>query len=362
MQRLESSARGGTGSTTSAAALGRTFEESVSRHLRQAFGAREGFRLEDVHATGHSGDLLMIFDGLRILVELKSYDPRTRVPTKEVEKLARDLAEVQPRCNGAIMISACSEITGHYSCGPIEVSSEVACVPVLFINNFLTLGEPQITLHMTRVFLTMVGAVSAAFRRIEELENASLPENRESAEARRVDRIKRSSAECVRRCAGYLAELNKQSADLLQQVTAMKNGAMRLRESVLALVETESARLSGLMQLMSSSEEEEHGILGEAVEGSSPKPALQVDRTVFVDPDGLSLSLRGLVMKMSSRFEIGNHRLQCPTKDILMFIQEELKLKSEKATRDVMKSILLESVIKHGFVVGINKKILEFFE
>lgn len=350
MARLEpvSAARGGTGATTSAAALGRTFEENVERHLRQAFGAREGFHLEDVHATAHCGDLLMIFDGLRILIELKSYDPRTRVPTKEVEKLARDLAEVEPRCDAAIMISACSEITGHYSCGPLEVSSTVACVPVMFINNFLSLGEPQVTLHMTRVFLSMVRMVSQTAQRAQDAENASLPENREAAEAERVTRLERASAECARRCTGYLVELNRQSTDLLRQATLMKTGALKLRESVIALVESEVARIGGIIQLMTSSRCE----LPQQPEVSKPAESAHV---IFTDPSTLSESLRALCSRIAAEFNIDSEG-RCSTKDLIAFIQSELKVTSEKAARDALKTIFLDRVIKHGFVLGVSKK------
>lgn len=337
MTRLEpvGMGRGGTGATTSAAALGRTFEENVERHLRQAFGAREGFHLEDVHATGHCGDLLMVFDGLRILVELKSYDPKTRVPTKEVEKLARDLAEVQPPCNAAIMISACSDITGHYSCGPLEVSASVACVPVLFVNNFLSLGEPIVTLHMTRVFLSMIHMIAKRVASPEE----------DVLETDRMSRLQRSTSECARRCTGYLTELNRQSTELLRQVTTLKNGANRLRDTVIAMVESEVARFGGIIQLMTHVESPLLDI-----------PVVTLDRSVFSDPSVMSEAAKTLAESIASAFVVGDLQQKYPTKDLLAFIQEHLKITSEKAARDALKSIFVDSVVKHGYVLGLVKK------
>ena len=371
MSRLEGNGRGGSGSTTSAAALGRTFEENVERHLRQAFGARSGFRLEDVHAIGHSGDLMMVFDGLRILVELKSYDPKTRVPTKEVEKLARDLAEVQPRCDAAIMISAASEITGHYQCGPLEVSSTVACVPVLFINSFLSLGEPQVTLHMTRVFLSMVGMVSASIQRAEIAENDATPGHRDATIVEKTERAQRANVECARRCTGYLAELSRQSTDLLRQVTTMKTGAMKLRESVIALVESEVTRFNGIVQLMSigsgsviSQSQTPMGSASASASASAdiaeqPLPSVVIpnlDCNVFTPPESMSVENRRLAVSISESFDIGDLKRRCVTKDLVQFALKELKTSSDKVARDALKAICKDTVIKHGFFLGISQR------
>lgn len=330
ISRLESSS---SRSTQSAAALGRTFEENVERHLRQVFGARSGFLLEDVHSSGHSGDLIMTFDGLRILIELKSYDPKTRVPTKEVEKLARDLGEVQPPCDAGIMISACSEITGHYSCGPLEVSSTVACVPVLFINNFLSIGEPQVTLHMTRVFLTMIQP---------KIIPASLPSGDDNENL-----LQRRTAECARRCTSYLADLSRQSTDLLKQVTTLRTTAAKLRESVVVMIETEVSRFTGIMNLVSSP----------AGHPEEDEPIF-LDRTIFADPMSMPQGVREVAIKIASSYDVGDHSLQCPTKDLLTFIQEHLSnsSKTQKTARDALKTIFLDEVIKHGYVMGVGKR------
>ncbi len=333
MTRLEATpARTGMNAPT----LGRTFEENVEKHLRQAFGARSGFHLEDVHASGHRGDLLMIFDGLRIMIELKSYDPKTRVPSKEVEKLARDLSEVQPRCDAAIMISACSEITGHYSCGPLEVSTAVACVPVLFINNFLSLGEPQVTLHMTRVFLSMVQIVKPE----------RMPED--YSESSQLEKLRMANEECARRCTGYLLELNRQSADILRQATSMKNAAIKLRETVIVMIENEVSRFGGLIQLMT------HGVRAEEAVTIDVLPDL--DDTVFTDPASMSPDLRDLASRITTTFMVGNHQQRCSTKDLLDFIHTNLNVKTQKAARDALKAIFLDEVVKHGYVVGIAKR------
>lgn len=327
MARLEP----GTSRGTSSASIGRTFEASIQQHLRETFGARAGFQLEDVHSQGHSGDLIMIFDDLRILVELKSYDPKTRIPTKEVEKLARDLTEVQPRCDAAIMISACSEITGHYSYGPLEVSSSVACVPVLFINNFLSLGEPLLTLHMTRVFLAMISPTVAT---------TPLPPVEEDFHRR----------ECARRCTGYLADLNRQSTELLRQVTVMKNSAIKLRETVVSLVEGEVARFTGLVQLMSTTTPQDV-----EAEESTP-PSTYSPKGVFADPATLTPMQRTLVAALCDQYSVGDHQQHCLTKELVASIQTTMQLKSEKQAREVLKTVFLESVIRHGYIVGITKR------
>jgi hypothetical protein len=337
MSRLET-----TRNVASAASLGRSFEDSVQLHLRQTFGARSGFHLEDVHTTGHTGDLIMIFDNLRILIELKSYDPKTRVPSKEVEKLARDLAEVQPSCDAGIMISACSEITGHYSCGPLEVSASAACVPVLFVNNFLSLGDPQVTLHMTRVFLTMVTLSAETAKNAKIAQDALLPENREEAEAEKFRRLERVNNECARRCTGYLSDLSRQSAELIRQATAMKNGAVKLKETVIILIETEVSRFNGIIQLVASSET--HQVT------DVPK-----NLSIFNDTALLSEENKRLIAEISSTYEVGEQH-RCPTKEILGFIQSTMKISSEKPARDLMKLIFNETVLKHGYIAGLAKK------
>lgn len=330
MSRLESSSsvRSGFSSTT----LGRTFEENVEKHLRQVFGARKGFELIDVHSQGHSGDFILIFDNLRILIELKSYDPKTKVPTKEVEKLARDLSEIQPKCNAAIMISACSEITGHYTCGPLEVSSEVACVPVLFINNFLSLGDPLVTLHMIKVFLMMVSKSSCQITlQDDEIESDD-------------DDLKRINIECARRCTGYLTELNKQSSELMKQISVMKNSITKLKESIIAFIETEISRFNGIILLTTRMDQH-----------NKKSDEIELDKSVF------SMSMtednKKIAISISENFFIGDQTSSpsCPTKDMIQFIQKDKEI-SEKTAREIMKNIFLETVIKHGYLSGVSKK------
>lgn len=383
MARLEpvSASRGGTGSSTSAAALGRTFEENVQKHLRQIFGVRPDFQLEDTHATGHSGDLIMTYDGLRILIELKSYDPKTRVPSKEVEKLARDLTDVQPPCNGAIMISACSEITGHYSCGPLEVSAEVASVPVLFINNFLSIGEPQITLHMSRVFLTMVQVVLSSVKRVTT--SKSLTGSSDDDENGVSNKLEKINVECSRRCTGYLVDLNKQSAELLRQVTTMKTGATKLRDTVVSLVENEVTRFTSIIQLMGSShtptdstplviEASPPQLKIEAPPADAPvttpaapdtavvSPPSVGDATgnkIFISQVDMTQAQKDLAAYLNTVYVIGDLEKKCPTKELLECIRDFLKVKSAHIAREALKNIFLDVVVKHGHVLGLEKKV-----
>lgn len=262
--------------------------------------------------------------------------------------MARDLSEIQPRCNAGIMISACSEITGHYSCGPLEVSSSVACVPVLFISNFLNMGEPLITLHMTRVFLSMINDRPATVDDSSEV----VGDEEESLRAINI--------ECARRCTNHLAELNHQSSELIKQVNAMKTSALRLRDSVIALVENEVTRVSGIIQLINSHRRPE----APPLESQDIVPPPTLDPTVFVDPINMNRTQRVLASKISEAFMIGGddeviHR--CPTKDILTFIKRhcsgEKTSSSDKVARDVLKAIFLESVLKHGYILRISKKL-----
>lgn len=338
MSRLEVSSSSQRGGGSSSISIGRSFEESVERVLRQIFGARQGFVLEDVHTVNHSGDFIMQFDGLRILLELKSYDPKTKVPTKEVEKLARDLSTIEPPCDAAIMISACSDITGFYSCGPLEVSSSVACVPVLFVNNFLSLGDPALTFHTIKVFFSLIAKRKADI--------ISLKDNDSEEEDEVIGKLKRIHAECARRCNYYLADINKQSTELLKQVAIIKNSATHLRDNIVALIESETLRFNGILQLvvMSSSATDE-------------EETFAADRTVFGDFLKMSDAHKNLIKSITQSFIVsGNHDDKCSTKDILTFIQVEMKTTSEKTARDIMKSVFLDSVIKHGYVVGLKKK------
>jgi hypothetical protein len=149
-------------------------------------------------------------------------------------------------------------------------------------------------------------------------------------------------AECARRCTVYLGELTKQSSELLKQVAMIKTTAIKLRETILSFVEGEVVRYNGILQLMTRRESDEEDMV--------------VDRNVFCNPNSMSAVNRKLVASLMNAYDIGDQRRQCPTKDLLVFIQAELKLKSERHAREALKSIFLESVVKHGHVVGISKK------
>jgi hypothetical protein len=271
----------------------------------------------------------MTYDGLRIMIELKSYDPKTKIPTKEIEKFARDLSEVSPGCDAGILLSACSEITGYHSYGPLEVSSTAACVPVLFVNNFMSLGEPQLTLHMTRAFLAMI--------RHNKEGDKEVPE--ETGDLQRI------TQECVRRCNTYLTELNHQSSELIKQVINLKNCAGKLKEAVQVLIENEVGRFTGIIKLISQKSEE---VTCEA-------PA-EFDESVFADWTLMSEKNRMVASKIMELFTV-DETAKYPTKDFIVLLQEQVRPPmSEKQCRDLIKAVFREEVIAKGYILKIARK------
>lgn len=297
--------------------LGRGFEESVANYIRQAYGMKSGFKLEDVHAHGHMGDLILEYDGIRIMFELKNYSVNTKIPTKEVEKLARDLNECSPKCHAAVMISANCEITGHYTCGNFEICTTLAPYPILFVNNFLQLGDPHITLHMMRVFLDMILFIN----RDVDIEDDT-------------ERVEYQKIECVRRCSEFIQELDKQSTEIMKQITILQNASTALKKSVTHLVESEITRFEGIKRLLKNED---------------------VDlKNIFRPPHTLTDEMIVLARTMTDDFEFGVD-FACSIKDLVAYIKIKVK-KGDIRCREIINSLFIDQNIQRGQVVGLKLK------
>lgn len=92
------------------------FEKYFRELLVAAYSTGPGFSVEETAAKGHghAGDYLMKWGQHCILWELKNFSQP--VPTAEVEKFYRDLAE-NPQCNIGVLVSRSSTIIGKFSFG-----------------------------------------------------------------------------------------------------------------------------------------------------------------------------------------------------------------------------------------------------
>lgn len=309
------------GAVSSSSNLGRNFEELITNYIRQTYGARSGFKLDDVHAKSHAGDLLLNYDGTRIMIELKNYASTTRVPSKEVEKLVRDLAESDPPCHAAVMISANCEITGHYTCGNFEISNTIAKCPILFVNNFLSLGDPMTSLHMIRVFLDMIAYT-----------------NKPSAGSIDEDAGDIQKAECIKRCSEFITELDKQTSEIIKQVNLLQTTSTNLKKSVSALIESEIAKFESLKRLL-----------------HFDKDGDELNSEVFRPPHALTDETLALARLLSTDFQIDNTG-NCAIKDLLSYIMTKTGY-SDKRAREMIKAVFLDHHVQHrGYVTGISKK------
>lgn len=343
---------------TSSSHIGRTYEQMMISLIKESYGCLDGFDLIDVHASGHEGDMILSCLGLRVLIELKAYDSKVRVPTKEIEKMARDLNTIEPKCDAGIMFSACSEITGHHRCGPIEVSMNTACVPVLFVGPFLNLGDPHVTLHMCRVFINMI-------KEIVENKKLSDPDIVDENEAKKcLEYRKFYLNECARSCSTFITDIGRQSSSLLKQASAMKLAAVKIRESIEQFIDCEITRFNTLRELANKGikygdfkDEKCEESVEEAVEENV------MDPTVFNDlSDCQQENIKEIAGEINKNFLIGTDvERQITTKNMITFLSQILqspdsKPRSDKACRDIIKIIFKEQRIQRGCITGIEEK------
>lgn len=333
---------------SSSSNLGKEFEESVESYIRQVYASRPGFKLEDVrHAGGGKGDFILEYDGLKIMIELKNYASGTKVPTKEVEKLVRDVSSVSDsggsKISGAIMISANSEITGHYSCGNFEMSTSlVVGVPILFVNNFMSTGDPHVSLHMIRVFLDMV------------VHNGKKGVNEETVgdEEDESVKLKHKRTECIQRCGEFINDLNKQVGDLLKQATILQNTSISLKKSISVLVENEIAKFESIQRLflLHSSSSDNDDVTGKNV--FRPSHTLTDDAIALIN---MMIKDFDLLPSTSTITDCGDE-YHCATKDLITYIQTKMNC-GDKRSREMIKLIFLDHHTQHrGYVTGIRSK------
>jgi len=304
--------------------LGRQFEDNIAKYIRQVYGTKPGFKLDDVHSQSHAGDLLLEYDGVKVMIELKNYS--VKVPKKEVDKLIRDLSESDPPCHAAVMISSNTEITGHYTCGNFEICNIIPKTPILFVNNFNSLGDPLISLHMIRVFLDMISHVNKACAVEESIDN---------------EKVERQKTECIRRCSEFIADLDKQTAEILKQVNLLSSTAASLKKSVSTLVETEINRFESIKRLLHF---------------SSDKSSL--NSSVFRPPHALTEDTLALAHMISEDFIVSdNEENTCTIKELISYINLKTGF-SDKRCRELIKAMFLDQHVQHrGHVSGIKKKL-----
>ncbi len=309
--------------------LGREFEETIANFIRQAYGSKDGFQLHDVHDKGHTGDLILEYGGgIRIMIELKNYSAATKVPAREVEKLVRDLSS-DSSCHAAIMISANSEITGHYTCGNFDLSYSLARVPILFVNNFMNLGEPLVLLHMIRVFIDMISHINLTI---------SLSGG-DPADSQNIEREK---TECLKKCAEFIIELDKQSGEIMKNINLLQTTILSLKKTVSNLIEGEINKFESIKRLLSTP-------------NNSSTTDDQIDLKLFRPPHAMTQDNLVIAKMIMEDFNVtGNMDQLCSTKDLVSYITTKFNL-SEKRSREIIKSIFLDHHLQQrGYVTGLS--------
>ena len=154
--------------TKSSKEKGDDFEALFKEHLVAAYSTGPGFAIETTASNGHGheADLLMKWDDKSILWEAKNYTDI--VPTKEVEKFHRDMAE-NPTVSIGVMVSRSTPIRGKSNTGSkfIEFMNDRMLV---YINNYDTL--PETTLQDLMLVFKLYWHSSRNFESQESIETA----------------------------------------------------------------------------------------------------------------------------------------------------------------------------------------------